>query len=192
MAFTKHQMFPIPFYEFDLSDHVEKVLELIPEESNNINPHYPTINQTDNQVLHKLDHWKFLKDELEDCLLNIQKEEGYDPAFGHLKLTRLWANMALKGSGGDQRQHRHPMAYYSGIYYLTEGAHTKFMDPCYARSLSAIEIPNDYMYDSFTIEPKPGQVVIFPSYVQHLTLPHTGDNDRITMAFNCLPEQMVP
>ena len=48
------------------------------------------------------------------------------------------------------------------------------------------------MYDSFTVEPKPGQVIIFPSYVQHLTLPHTGDNDRITMAFNGLPEKMVP
>jgi hypothetical protein len=48
------------------------------------------------------------------------------------------------------------------------------------------------MYDSFTITPKPGNVVIFPSYVQHLTLPHTGDNDRITMAFNALPERMQP
>ncbi len=192
MTLTKHMMFPIPFYEFDLSHCVEQSLELIPKESNNINPHYPSINQTDNQVLHTLDHWKFLKDELEDCMLRIQKEEVYDPAFGHIKLTRLWANMALKGSGGDQRQHRHPMAYFSGICDLTEGAHTKYMDPCYARSLSAIEIPNDYMYDSFTIEPKPGQVIIFPSYVQHLTLPHTGDNDRITMAFNGLPEKMVP
>ena len=192
MTLTKHMMFPIPFYEFDLSNCVEEALGLIPKESNDINPDYPGITQTNNQVLHTLDHWSFLKDKLEDCLLTIQKEEVYEPSFGHLELSRLWANMALKGSGGDQRQHRHPMAYLSGIFYLTEGADTRFIDPCYARSLSLIEIPNNYMYDSFTITPKPGNVVIFPSYVQHLTLPHTGDNDRITMAFNALPERMQP
>jgi|SRR5210317_1010153 uncharacterized protein (TIGR02466 family) len=192
MAYTKHQMFPIPFYEFDFSDHIEKVLQLIPKESSNVNPWYPTITQTDNQILHTLDHWKFLKDNIEDCLLNIQTDEGYDSGFGRLKLTRLWANIVTKESTGNQAQHRHPMSYYSGIFYLTEGAPTTFIDPCYARSLSAIEIPNDHMYNSFNIEPKPGLVIIFPSYVQHLTLPHTDNYDRITMAFNCLPEHMVP
>lgn len=188
-----HYVFPTPFYEFDLSDLTEKLLEMIAEEPNSSSANYPSITQTNDQILHEDEKWKFLKDRIEDCLLEIQKTDGYDPAFGHLRISRLWANISLKSSGAEHTQHRHPMSLLSGILYLTEGSSTKFMDPCYARSLSGVEIPNDKLFDHLLIPPMPGKMIIFPSYVQHLTMPHySQDNHRITMAWNSLPERMVP
>ena len=188
-----HYVFPTPFYEFDLSDLADQLLEMIPEEPNHISPNYPSITQTQNQVLHTLEHWHFLRDRIEDCLLNIQKEENYDPHFGRLRISRLWANVSLRGSGSQHTQHRHPMSLLSGIIYLTPGSSTKFMDPCYARSLAGVEIPNNSLFDHLMIEPNPGKMIVFPSYVQHLTMPHYSvDNHRITLAWNSLPEKMVP
>jgi cellulose synthase/poly-beta-1,6-N-acetylglucosamine synthase-like glycosyltransferase len=133
------------------------------------------------------------KDDTLERLLEIQKTEGYDPAFGHLRLSRLWANVAPKGSGGQHTKHRHPMSLLSGIIYLTEGEPTKFLDPCSARTGAAIEIPNNALFNDLLITPNPGMMIVFPSYVDHLTMPHYGTEDhRMTLAWNSLPERMVP
>jgi hypothetical protein len=80
---------------------------------------------------------------------------------------------------------------WSGIIYITEGADTKFLDPVYARSLSSIEIPIVNNFDRLTVTPKPGSLVVFPSFVQHYTDAHYGDNIRITISFNTLPEKFT-
>jgi uncharacterized protein (TIGR02466 family) len=189
----KHPVFPTIFYEFDLSDCLDQIRELIPLEPNMLSPHYPGLTQTQHQALHTLDQWQWLKNRVEDCLLEIQKTDEYDPMFGQLRLTRLWANIAVKGSGAHHTQHRHPMSLLSGIIYVTNGEPTKFLDPCYARSLSQIEVPMRANYDDLLIEPQPGKMIVFPSYMQHLTIPHyASDDHRITMAWNSLPEIMVP
>ena len=33
-------------------------------------------------------------------------------------------------------------------------------------------------------KPDPGLMVLFPSYVPHVVLPHQGDRERISIAFN--------
>lgn len=188
-----HYVFPTVFYEFDLSDIVEQILELVPNEPNLINPHYPMITQTQHQALHQLDHWKFLGDRIEECLKEIQVTSGYDPMFGDFKLTRLWANVTMRGTGGHHTQHRHPMSFFSGILYLTEGESTKFLDPVRTRTLREIDIPCTESFEHLFIKPKPGMMIVFPSYIEHLTVGHWDENiDRITMAWNCLPENMVP
>ncbi len=188
-----HYVFPTPFYEFDLSEHLDQILELVPQEKNLINPHYPMIVQSTDQALHKQERWKFLTDKVEECLQEIQDSAGYDPAFGHFKLTRLWTNVTLRGSGGSHSQHRHPMSFFSGVLYLTEGESTKFLDPCRTRSIREIDVPCTEHFNDLLIKPVPGMMVVFPSYIEHLTIGHWDqDVDRITMAWNCLPENMVP
>ena len=188
-----HYVFPTPFYEFDLSDILEDIKTLVAIQATLLSPHYPGLSQTSNQVLHTLPEWLEVKNRIEDSLLEIQKTEGYDPAFGHLRLSRLWANVAPKGSGGQHTKHRHPMSLLSGIIYLTEGEPTKFLDPCSARTGAAIEIPNNALFNDLLITPNPGMMIVFPSYVDHLTMPHYGTEDhRMTLAWNSLPERMVP
>jgi hypothetical protein len=42
--------------------------------------------------------------------------------------------------------------------------------------------------DSVYIYPKPGLMVLFPSYVPHMVFPHMGNSPRISIAFNLRSE----
>jgi hypothetical protein len=39
------------------------------------------------------------------------------------------------------------------------------------------------------IRPRPGMLVLFPSYVWHGTVPFSSDRARLTVAFDAVPEQ---
>jgi hypothetical protein len=41
---------------------------------------------------------------------------------------------------------------------------------------------------SVTIHPRPGLMVLFPSYVPHMVFPHDGSGTRIPVAFNLRKE----
>ena len=181
--------FPVACYSFSNTEIIESVKTKLAQEPNGMSPNYPSLNQTYNQELHKDSTWKFLIDWVDACLQEIQDYEIHDQNFGKIKVSRMWANVSLGRSGGGHTVHRHPNSLWSGIIYLTDGAPTKFLDPIYARSLSSIEVPSVNNFDRLTIDPKPGSMVIFPSFVQHFTDGHFGDNLRITIAFNTLPEK---
>ena len=38
------------------------------------------------------------------------------------------------------------------------------------------------------VEPKPGMLVLFPSYMWHGTIPFSGDQTRMTFAFDLVPK----
>ena len=46
---------------------------------------------------------------------------------------------------------------------------------------------NKYLFDkeALAVQPKIGQLVLFPSYLQHFQSLYEGDETRIVMAFNC-------
>jgi uncharacterized protein (TIGR02466 family) len=183
--------FPVSFYSFANPEIVEEIKTKLALEPNGVSHNYPSLNQTFNQELHKDPTWKFLIDWIDNCLHEIQDYEIHDQNFGKIKISRMWANISLGRSGGSHSVHRHPNSLWSGIMYITEGADTKFLDPVYARSLSSIEIPIVNNFDRLTVTPKPGLLVIFPSFVQHFTDAHYGDNIRITISFNTLPEKFT-
>lgn len=98
--------------------------------------------------------------------------------------------------GGSFGQHNHPMASWSGVYCVDSGygaaepesgelvfhhptpAAGMFMDPGVARLRSPWAVaPKSYRL-------KPGQLVLFPSWVMHQVMPHHGSQERITVAFN--------
>ena len=183
--------FPISFYSFANPEIVEAIKTKMALEPNGVSHNYPSLNQTFNQELHNDPTWKFLIDWIDNCLQEIQDYEIHDQNFGKIKISRMWANISLGRSGGGHSVHRHPNSLWSGIMYITEGADTKFLDPVYARSLSSIEIPIVNNFDRLTVTPKPGSLIIFPSFVQHFTDAHYGDNIRITISFNTLPEKLT-
>ena len=42
-----------------------------------------------------------------------------------------------------------------------------------------------YHHGSWNVRFQPGQLVLFPSWLQHEVMPFYGDDERITVAFNC-------
>lgn len=100
-----------------------------------------------------------------------------------------WAN--VNGAGDFNKVHVHPASTWSGTYYVDAGepeeepAPLHLFDPCQARSVSFLP---QAVRDSIFINPKPGLMVLFPSYVPHMVFPHRGKGTRISIAFNLRKE----
>ena len=85
--------------------------------------------------------------------------------------------------------HNHPNWVWSGVYYVTSGepdpgvpenGKLELLDPrtvvTSVKGLISRERP--------LIEPKPGMMVVFPSYLNHQVHPFIGKGERISIAFN--------
>ncbi|MDP1699328.1 MAG: TIGR02466 family protein [Xanthomonadaceae bacterium] len=100
-------------------------------------------------------------------------------------------------NGGYFTTHNHPMASWSGVYCVASGADASepadsgilsFPNPNTAASMfndagnSAMAPP--YSFGAMNFKLKPGQLVLFPSWVLHEVKPYLGPRERITVAFN--------
>ncbi|RNF85990.1 putative 2OG-Fe(II) oxygenase [Montanilutibacter psychrotolerans] len=100
--------------------------------------------------------------------------------------------------GGFTILHTHPMASWSGVYCVDPGQTPEdrpesgvlrfhnphhysnyFLDPGNTRLVAP------YHHGTWNMRLQPGQLVLFPSWLQHEVLPFYGNDERITIAFNC-------
>jgi uncharacterized protein (TIGR02466 family) len=111
--------------------------------------------------------------------------------------TNAWANVNRKGHGNEF--HTHPGAYWSGTYYVDDGGigadhalggEFEMQDPrgvapaMYAPHLGFAVPGGQSAGASELIFPGSGQLVLFPSWLQHAVRPYQGDRMRISIAFN--------
>lgn len=105
-----------------------------------------------------------------------------------LQMTRCWVNVMDKGA--QHSSHLHPLSVISGTYYVqtpADGSPLKFEDPklpYYMASpprKSKSKIENQRF---FYLKPKPGQVVLFESWLKHEVPPHFSSQSRISVSFN--------
>jgi uncharacterized protein (TIGR02466 family) len=99
-----------------------------------------------------------------------------------------WAN--VNRAGDFNRMHIHGMSTWSGTYYVDDG------DPPTEQEFgTALEITDASAQRSATffptilsagifIKPRAGLMVLFPSYLPHMVMPHRGKRPRISIAFN--------
>jgi uncharacterized protein (TIGR02466 family) len=115
----------------------------------------------------------------EDCAFDL----GRKP-----KLDSLWANL-LK-SGGHHSGHVHPNSIISGTFYVEvpngSGA-IRFEDP---RSPLMMAAPPrekdapDELHPFVSIEPRPGLLLMWESWLRHEVLPGSGKGERLSISFN--------
>lgn len=107
-----------------------------------------------------------------------------------------WAN--VNQAGDSNAQHAHPGAFWSGVYWVDDGAEDgripggelQFLDPrgvmpsLYNPELK-IRIAGCLSAGLTTsIAPESGSLVMFPSWLLHSVSPFTGSRPRISVAFN--------
>ncbi len=106
---------------------------------------------------------------------------------GHYTVDGAWS-VRLK-PGGFHKDHFHSQGWLSSAFYV-ETPETaldredrqgwlRFGQPPIA---TVPPLPADHH-----VRPKPGRLVLFPSYMWHGTVPFTTDESRLTMAFDALP-----
>jgi uncharacterized protein (TIGR02466 family) len=98
-----------------------------------------------------------------------------------------WANVSKKGDFN--AAHTHPGMTWSGVYYVDTGCAPgqndsgalRFSDPTPGSAASFLPFVARVCPE---IQPLPGLMVLFPSYLPHFVHPHRGSGLRISIAFN--------
>lgn len=100
-----------------------------------------------------------------------------------------WANVLKYGEYNSM--HNHPNAFWSGCYYVNGNdavddhpfsGKLELIDPRPGASLSYAE--NTNLYGRYLLNPVAGQMIVFPSWLQHQVHPYFGDSERVSIAFN--------
>ena len=116
-----------------------------------------------------------------------------------IALRGIWFQIANRGAHHDV--HTHGNCSWSGVYCVQvddaepRAAHpllgatngvTRFYGPHFNHLGGAhMDFGNAYLQSAhLDIEPRPGQLVVFPSWLPHQALPYDGEADRIIVSFN--------
>ena len=100
-----------------------------------------------------------------------------------------WAN--INEYGDYNRTHIHSNHHWSGVYYVDIGnpdpsvgpnGFIEFIDP--RPAIGVYDLPGITAVGTWTLPPKPGLMLMFPSWLRHSVLPYFGADPRITIAFN--------
>lgn len=108
-----------------------------------------------------------------------------------------WANVNRSGEANEF--HTHPGAFWSGSYYVDDGGigdnpslggAFEVQDPrgvapaMYAPMLTFAGPGGASLGASYTLHPRTGMIILFPSWLQHAVRPYRGEKMRISIAFN--------
>jgi len=137
--------------------------------------------QTYDSDLHKKYEYKILVDFFHKALDEIKKHFEYDTEKFTVNL--MWANKTYKD--GHHNTHYHPNSFYSGIFYLSSGSPTYFIDPNILKVSSALSVKSKEENETSFIG-EPGVLLIFPSWLYHGTFSNNTE-ERMTISFNSLP-----
>ena len=104
------------------------------------------------------------------------------------KLDSLWVNL-LK-SGGHHSAHIHPHSIISGTLYVEVPAGSgaiRFEDPRLPLKMAAPlrrEYAPQELQQFVTVQPRPGMLLLWESWLRHEVLPGSGRGERLSISFN--------
>jgi len=135
---------------------------------------------------------------IEEPMADYCRAAGFDPKHplrarntGVAQLVGCWSVRLRKG--GFHVNHVHPEGWLSSAYYVqvpgevedatVKSGWIKFGEP---------RFPVPGCTAERFVQPQPGRLVLFPSYLWHGTTPITGDEPRMTIAFDARPRKKAP
>jgi len=179
------EIFPTTIFEFHNKNlDIDKICALLDQE-----PWAEHSALSSKENIHVKPEYKGVFDWIDDCLQQVKTYQKYD--CDKLSVSSSWANKNIAGEGMHHQPHRHSMSFYSGILYLTEGSPTVLEDCVTPRVQAQIEVLRDDYKPFEYIEPIPGKLVVFPSFIYHSSGLHFEDYNRYNIAFNVLPSGKI-
>ena len=127
-------------------------------------------------------------------LMRMQKEI-YDNEHldRHARLGNMWAN--INPPGGMNQPHIHPNALFSGVYYVKsqpQSGRLKIYDPRPGVQLNMPSrkpgTPGKDLWREAYIDPIPGRIVMFPSWLWHAVEENKSNDIRISVSFNFIQD----
>jgi uncharacterized protein (TIGR02466 family) len=103
-----------------------------------------------------------------------------------------WAN--VHDHGGFNQAHFHRNTLLSGCYYLTVpggAGPIVFKEPRPGANLSGFSGKGINCCDDFKFQPKEGQLIIFPNWLEHYVEINASEASRASIAMNAIPVAVV-
>lgn len=123
-------------------------------------------------------------------IIGLCKEfsRGYCHVIEDIGICNSWANAVEAGQSIPA--HKHNNSYISGSFYLTHGSSFSITSPVFLNLfglMPRIEGSNFRTWDSYSLTPEPGMVVLFPSGLYHGVTTSGSSETRYSVAFNAIP-----
>ena len=187
--YQNNDLFPVKCWSFNspkgmVEDTLAKVKEL---DFRNYNAQYG-VGTSDE--MNKMPQFYDLHAWFQSCIDTLHADNGWH--CDRIVINKSWANRSDAHSGHHHAPHRHPMSYLSGIYYLTEGPPTIFIDPLHVREWAQLHLdggPNEETTQY--VHPSPGGLFVFPSYLIHSSDPNNTEIQRFSIALNTFPQGAI-
>jgi tetratricopeptide (TPR) repeat protein len=99
-----------------------------------------------------------------------------------------WA--VVSPQDGWQNSHIHVSGWISGVTYVTApriGGESEYRGPLVLGELNTEQYPHTPPWGVREVEPKPGRIVLFPSFIPHATRPSGLAGQRICVSFDVVP-----
>jgi len=105
-------------------------------------------------------------------------------------IWRYWAN--LNCTKDIVAPHCHPESFFSCVYFVTgegeESGRLEFLTPVNQMlpvvNHKMIDTYNKYLSPTWWVDPEPGKLVIFPSWLWHFVNKNNSNEDRISIAID--------
>ena len=174
---NRKDLFACPFYFDRIELDTEKVSNTI------ISTPCMKAMSVDENILET--NFKFLYDPIDEIVSKVMSELG----FVKYNIFTSWMTKTAIGyrHGLD---HMHCNSFLSGVLYLTDKASPiLFRHPLPWRHQFKFGDKNDGLLTSnqYVMFPNKGDIVLFPSHVHHLIMPHKDPLIRYSIAFNVHP-----
>ncbi len=140
-----------------------------------------------NDLLHQRPDWARFCEVALAASRDVMKFLRY--RYEDIGITSLWFNVSRPGYS--HKNHVHPNNILSGVYYLrgdAEAGDIVFDDP---RPQANVIMPDvaeatEFNTHAFSVTPKPGQLVMFPSWLAHRVAINRGNRERISISYNVM------
>ena len=102
-------------------------------------------------------------------------------------VTSMWS--MINRQGHSNVTHNHPLAWFSGVYYVKVPAdNTRAGNLCFRDPVSARQYTNSYYRNvqnsMCCLPPVEGRLTFFPGWFEHSVKENETDEDRIAISFN--------
>ena len=181
-----NNLFPTPvgIYKLD-RDLTEKEIDFI--KGQETRPNMGNVTSVNNTILRHKAMTK-LRDFIESSVSDYFNSV-YNPKHKvNLRITQSWCNYTEPGQY--HHKHAHPNSFVSGVFYPQANRKTDKIY-FYRAGFQQIKLPpenwNVWNSDSWWFDVGTGDLVLFPSSLEHMVETVQGDQTRISLSFNTFP-----
>jgi uncharacterized protein (TIGR02466 family) len=125
---------------------------------------------------------------IESCVQEYFQEIFSPRDNVQIKLTQSWLNWTKPSQY--HHRHTHSNSLISGCFYVSADKETDriyFYSDAYKRIKVAPKVSNAYNSNSWCCAVGSGNLILFPSELEHMVQPVTGEGTRVSIAFNAFP-----